>query len=139
MTETELEDLIAKLFHDVFVVEVTIGRRRGSVHVYLVLEKREGITVDDLSSVQEILRPRLEMEFGRERLALEVSSPGLKRKIKHSREYGIFTGRNIQVLTGEEWIKGTLKAANLESITLETGHGLLDISIKEIRKGRLDS
>lgn len=139
-TENELENIISPLLEgmEMSLVEISIGRHRGDIKVNLVLYKKEGIGLDDLTKAQKILRPRLELEFDRENLSLEISSPGLSRNIKHQREYQVFVGRDIKLLLDEEWTKGTLKGFENGIIRLEIENKDLEIPVSRVRKAKLD-
>ncbi len=139
-TDNELEKIISPLLDGMglSLVEISIGRHRGDIKVNLVLYKNEGISLDDLTKAQKILRPRLELEFDRGDLSMEISSPGMSRVIKSSREYPIFVGRKIRLLLDEEWIEGTLKGSDDDSISIETDSEELDILMKQIRKAKLN-
>ena len=138
-TDKELENIILPLLDGLglSLVEISIGRHKGDVKINLVLYKEEGVGLDDLTKAQKVLRPRLELEFDREDLSLEISSPGMSRVIKNPREYRIFIGRRIRILLDEEWIDGTLKGSDDENISIEIENEELDIPVKRIRKAKL--
>ena len=100
-TDKELENIILPLLEGLglSLVEISIGRHKGDVKINLVLYKEVGIGLDDLTKAQKVLRPRLELEFDREELSMEISSPGMSRVIKSPREYRIFIGRRIFYMT----------------------------------------
>jgi len=136
---TKLEEIITEMTELMAfsLVEMSIGHRKGGTRINLVLHKNGGISLDDLTQAQKMLRPRLEIEFGRENLALEISSPGLSRVIKHPREYEIFRGNQVKLLCGEGWISGMLKEADNWNVVIAAEDGKLAIPIKKIKKARL--
>jgi len=138
-TEEEIQSIITPLLDGMgfSIVEFSLGRHRGDIRLNLVLYKDGGISLDDLTSAQKILRPRLELEYDRENLSIEISSPGLSRLIKSPREYVIFTGRRFRLLMEDEWIEGILKEAGEESIVFETDKETVEIPINGIRKAKL--
>lgn len=139
-SENELENIISPLLEGMglSLVEISIGRHRGDIKVNLVLYKKEGIGLDDLTKAQKTLRPRLELEFDRENLSLEISSPGLSRNIKHNREYQVFVGRSIKLLIDDEWTEGILKGFENGIILLEIENKELEIPVAGVRKAKLD-
>jgi ribosome maturation factor RimP len=139
-TENDLESIISPLLDglSLSLVEMSIGRHRGDVKINLVLYKDNGIGLDDLTKAQKILRPRLELEFDRDNLSMEISSPGMSRLIKSPKEYRIFTGRKMRFLLDEEWIEGTLKSSNDEMVFIQIENEELEIPVKRIRKAKLD-
>ena len=119
------------------LVEMSIGRHRGDVKVNLVLYKEGGISLDDLTEAQKTLRPRLELDFDRDSLSVEISSPGLSRTLKDPREYRIFTGRRIRLLSGDDWVDGTLEKTDGKTVFLETDSGTREFAMTDIRKAKL--
>ncbi|OQX29681.1 MAG: hypothetical protein B0D92_02445 [Spirochaeta sp. LUC14_002_19_P3] len=138
--DAELESAVNKLLDgmNLALVEMSLGRHHGNVQLRLVVHKTGGVSLDDLTEAQKVIRPRCELLIERNNLTLEISSPGIGRIIKHNREYGIFTGENISILTGNEWIAGKIVAADDESVVLETGDGSLKINFTDIHKARID-
>ena len=135
----QLQDIIYPLLDGMglSLVDLSISRHKGDIKVNLVLYKENGITLDDLTEAQKILRPRLELEYERENLSMEISSPGVSRTIKSPREYRIFTGRRFRLLIDEEWMEGTVKKADENSIEFETENETTQIPISGIRKAKL--
>ncbi|KGM44390.1 hypothetical protein JY97_01110 [Alkalispirochaeta odontotermitis] len=121
------------------LVEMSIEHHKRGEKINLVLHKNEGINLDDLVQAQKVLRPRLEIEFNRENLIVEITSPGLTRAIKHPREYKIFRGKQMKLLHEGRWIHGMLKEANNLSVMIATETGELAIPIKQIKKAKLSN
>jgi ribosome maturation factor RimP len=139
-SENEIENIITPILDGMglSLVEVSIGRHRGDIKVNLVLYKKDGISLDDLTKAQKTLRPRLELVYDRDNLSLEISSPGLARNIKHPREYGVFSGRKVKLLLDENWIEGTLNGFNNGLILVEIDNEILEIPVERVRKAKLD-
>lgn len=139
-TSPELEEFIVEITNQMAftLVEMSIERRGGrGVKINLVLHKRGGISLNDLTRAQKVLRPRLEIEFDREDLTVEISSPGLSRVMKHPREYEIFRGNRVKLLHERRWINGTLKGADKWNVVVTSENGELAIPIEQIRKAKL--
>lgn len=136
----ELESTLLPLIKGLglVLVELSVARHRGNVQVKLVLYKNGGISLDDLSEAQKTLRPRLELEFGREKLSLEISSPGINRNIKSAREYDIFKGRDVRILVGENWITGQLDGLDGDCLVLAGHEEPQRFRLNEVRKARLE-
>jgi len=135
----ELEEIITEMINQMALtlVEMSIEHRGGGVKIKLVLHKSGGVSLNDLAQAQKVLRPRLEIEFNRENLVLEISSPGLSRIMKHPREYEIFRGSQVELLRGGSWISGMLKETDNWNVVIAAGSGELAIPIKQIKKARL--
>lgn len=139
--EDETKEIILALLGnmELFLVAMSIGQHRGDVRINLVLHKKGGISLDDLTMAQKVLRPRLELEFGRNNLSLEISSPGVGRIIKSTHEYSVFKGEELAVLVDDEWLEGTIESTDEQSISLKThaNDKARTVFFNEIKKGKL--
>jgi ribosome maturation factor RimP len=88
--------------------------------VLILLDKDEGITIEECASVSRRLAAVLEAEETIEgSYNLEVSSPGLDQPLKIPRQYKKNVGRDLKVtLTDGETITGKLTAAEEDYIVL---------------------
>jgi len=137
--EEQIQSIITPLLNGMrlSIVEFSLSRHRGDTKLSLVLYKDGGISLDDLTAAQRILRPRLELDFDRENLSIEISSPGLSRVIKSPQEYDIFTGRRFRLLIDEEWIEGILTEKKDDTIIFNIDEENSEIPIHRIRKAKL--
>ena len=135
-----LQQIIAPLLEGMglSLVELSIGKHRGDTRVNLVLYRDGGISLDDLTEAQKVLRPRLELEYDRDSLSVEISSPGTSRVIKNIPEYDIFRGRGIRLLIGDDWISGTLGGMVDGDVILNQDGEERKFSPADIRKAKLD-
>lgn len=134
----EIEEVIAGMGFS--IVECKLGKSKHLNHISIVVFSKEGVGSNDCAAISRNIYPRLEMIPGLHDIALQVSSPGINRKIKHSREYSIFKGRGVKLLTeaGSDWIRGIIVDFKENILTLEQEQGSLRIELKNIRKARLD-
>ncbi|HET6494359.1 MAG TPA: ribosome maturation factor RimP [Thermoleophilia bacterium] len=121
----ELESTIAATlgahFPDVELVDIEV---RGSSLATLVLfiDRPGGVDLGLCAAVSQSL------EGLRERFALEVSSPGLDRRLRKPAHFAAVLGQEVVVrLTtahdGRRNFRGVLVAAGPESVTLESADG----------------
>jgi len=136
--EAQIQPLLEKMGFN--MVELGQYKKAGRTHLQLVIYKAGGVTMDDCVQVHRMLFPRLEMSFEKDDIYLEISSPGLGRKIKSDREYPIFKGRTVALLlhNENEWLKGKLKDADDQGVILDTGTEERTVSYSSIQKGKLD-
>jgi ribosome maturation factor RimP len=122
------------------LVELALGRRKGTTRVSVVIYRQKGVGVDDCAEVSGMLLPRLETIEGMTDVSLEVSSPGIERTLRALDEYAIFTGRGVRVLAGEdtEWQGGIIDRVDGGTLWLRTGRERKGFALADIRKARLD-
>jgi ribosome maturation factor RimP len=122
------------------LVELAVGRRKGSTLVSLVIFRKEGVGVDQCAEVSSLLFPRLQTIEGLADVSLEVSSPGIERTIKSPVEYEIFKGRGVRILSGDEteWSSGIIDRVEEGTLWLRNGAQTRGFALASIRKARLD-
>ncbi len=74
---------------------------------------------------------------------LEISSPGLNRKIKNKEEYEIFKGRNIKIVVKEPIDKknvftGVLEGLEEDNVLIKNNDETIKINLGNISKARLN-
>lgn len=88
----ELADIALSRGCELLEAEVSGGTLR------LFLDRPEGVRLEDCEAVSRDASTLLDVaEFGHGRYTLEVSSPGLDRKLYGPRDYERFTGRKVRV------------------------------------------
>jgi ribosome maturation factor RimP len=85
----------------------------------------EGVTLDQCAEISNELSPFLDVHppvQGQYRL--EVSSPGIERKLTKPKHFQQSVGDKVKVkILGGDKLKGTLKSADDKGITIETKEG----------------
>ena len=134
----EIEGVITGMGYS--IVECKLGKSKHLNHISIVVFSREGVGSNDCAAISRNIYPRLEMIPDLHDIALQVSSPGITRKIKSPGEYVIFKGRRVKLLTeaGPDWITGLIADFKENILTLEQEQGSLKIELKNIRKAKLD-
>jgi ribosome maturation factor RimP len=146
MVETELDRKIMEDCEAVVqgmgcrIVEARTLRGKKGVQVFIVIFRAEGVSLELCCDVLKTLRPRIQMLTNDPGAHIEVSSPGLERLIKDSREYRIFCGRGLRLLAaGEtEWRTGILADVADTTLTLKSGDASQTFAFSDIRKAKLD-
>ena len=101
--EEELEERLRALEYDLVDVEWAGSRDRPIIrvrvdHLEPDLEEGRGVTVDECAEVSRALEPWLdELDEVPRKYTLEVSSPGVERPLKRSRDFLRFMGHEIAV------------------------------------------
>ncbi|MCK4542256.1 MAG: hypothetical protein KAU17_08485 [Spirochaetales bacterium] len=120
------------------IVEIARQQRRGILEVHIVIHQETGVTISDCVEVSKTLRPRVELVEDTREINLEISSPGLSRKLKYLDEFDIFTGRLVKVFLADsqEWIMGKILHGGT-TITLEADGNTMRIEGSNIQKAKL--
>ena len=91
----------------------------------ILITKSGGVSLDMCADISRDLSPFLDVNppmSGRYRL--EVSSPGIERKLKKPSHFQNAIGEKVKLkIVGGEKLKGTLKSADNEGIVVETKAG----------------
>jgi len=122
--EREIEAVLADRFPEVELVDLEV-RGSSSPVLTLFIDRPGGVDLDLCAAVSQAL------EGLRERYALEVSSPGLDRRLRKPEHFTAQLGRMVAVqmsepVGGRRNFRGVLAAAGPDSIdlTLEDGTGV---------------
>lgn len=124
-----------------------VYRKEGSHQVLrLIVDKKEGITLDECSWVNERLGSLLDKEdFLIERYTLEVSSPGLDRPLRTKRDFERVKDKVIRVHTygpvedQREHVGKTVSCDDeCVTIALKDGNTTRSIPLKQISKAKLE-
>jgi ribosome maturation factor RimP len=136
----QLEPLLAS--RGFALVEVGASHRHGSPLVTVVIHRSQGVSLADCEAIARLVRRHPVVAPLLDDADLEVCSPGVDRKIKDEREYGIFEGRGIRILrkSGGEWIRGKIEQAGDGSVTVsgsESG-STISVPVSDIKRAFLD-
>lgn len=116
----EIEAALRRSFPDVELVDLDVGRPGGTLTVYI--DRPGGVDLELCAAVSAAL------DEVRERYALEVSSPGLDRRLRTAKHFAAALGEEVAVrLTaareGRVNLRGVLSAADEAGVTLTTPQG----------------
>jgi ribosome maturation factor RimP len=113
--EAVIEAALSEQFPDVELVDFEVRGRPPILTLFI--DEPGGVSLDLCASVSQSL------EELRERYALEVSSPGLDRRLRKPQHFAAQLGREVAVslarpIEGRRNFRGVLTAADDQSITL---------------------
>jgi ribosome maturation factor RimP len=134
----DLEPVIEGLGYH--IVELRAKRRNDGYTVHVVLHRDGGVTIDDCAEVHTTILPRIRITEEEQDISLEVSSPGIDRVLKSSREFSVFTGKGVRVLQASngQWVAGVIRKFGQETLTLVRAEEEINIGVAEIQKAKLD-
>jgi len=127
------------------VVEVAVKGGGASRLVRISIDKPQGVTHGDCELVSQQVGTILDVEdvVPGGRYTLEVSSPGVERKLVKPDDYTRFQGKKIklalrQPVEGRRNWEGTLAGFEDGRVTLDTGGKVpLKVALDEIQKANL--
>ena len=116
------------------------GRRRV---LRLFIDKEGGVTVEDCATVSRELADILDAKDAiPEAYVLEVSSPGLNRRVRKRRDFFRFAGRKVEVrLTvpqdGRRKIVGNILGVEGEAVVVAATESTYSIAFEDIARATL--
>ena len=145
MTGDELANLlgpaIERLGYELVDLEARLGGKGGLVRLYI--DKPDGIDLDDCEKVSLAVSALLDVEDPIPgNYNLEVSSPGLDRKLTKVEHFQRFEGETVKVqmrfpIEGRRRFRGTLVSSDEENIVVEVDGESHSLPLKTIDTARL--
>ena len=129
------------------LVDVELKRSRGGHLVRLLVDKQDGIGLDDLQGVSQEISAVLDVSDPiTSSYTLEVSSPGLDRPLRDEPDYRRFIGRlaklsSYEPVDGRRHWTGRLESVEAGVVTLQLAKepgAVAHIPINKISHGRLE-
>jgi ribosome maturation factor RimP len=105
----------------------------------LTIDKPEGVTLDDCANVNRrvgLLLDAIDVIEGSYRL--EVSSPGITRKLTTVKDYEHFSGKKVRIQTANGEIRGILGETDGINIKIDNGSLVQEILLKDVIKANLN-
>lgn len=127
--EAKTEALLEPILDDFgfLLWDVEYVKEGADYYLRAYIDKEGGITIDDCVDVSRKLSEKLDAdEFIDDAYILEVSSPGLGRKLKKDKEFLRSIGRSVDIkfykpIDNSKETSGILKSFSKDSITIENG------------------
>lgn len=136
-----LEPTIEQLGYELADLELRLAGRDSVVRVFI--DKPEGVGLEDCETVSRQVSAVLDVEDPVPgHYVLEVSSPGLDRKLTKPAHYQRYIGDDIRVqlrfpIEGRRKFRGKLLAANEQTIQMEVDGLAHELAIATIETARL--
>jgi ribosome maturation factor RimP len=121
------------------LVDVELANHGRLMRIFI--DKVGGVNVDDCAAVSNHLARLFAVE-NVEYDRLEVSSPGLDRRLKRSKDFERFAGERVQVklripIDGRKRLAGVLQNVRKDGFQLDVEGELLTIAFADVDKARL--
>jgi len=150
LSEDELVERLYQLLEPVVrseglvLVEITFRREgHGRVLRLIVDLPQGGVTLDECARLSRQVSDLLDVEdLIQEPHHLEVSSPGLNRRLKTRRDFEIFAGRQARIVVRDQeggtttW-QGRLLGIKADEVLLETGGMVRALPLDQVAKASL--
>lgn len=143
--EEQVENLIERVLEkegiEIVDIEYILGPKGGRLTIYI--DREGGVDIDTCARVSELISPILDTtDIFKSRYYLEVSSPGIERRIRKRRDFERFKGKEVKVETripieGRRNFKGTISDVYEESFVLREESGEHEIRFDDIKKANL--
>jgi ribosome maturation factor RimP len=136
-----LEPTVERLGYELVDLEVRLGGGSGLVRVFI--DQPAGIDLDDCEKVSLAVSALLDVEDPVPgNYNLEVSSPGLDRKLTKVEHFQRFEGETVKVqmrfpIEGRRRFRGTLVSSDDENIVVEVDGESFSLPLKTIDTARL--
>jgi ribosome maturation factor RimP len=125
------------------LVDIEYVREQQGWVLRIFIDKQGGITLDDCADLSEELGDLFEAKGAIDGpYHLEVSSPGLDRRVRDPLDFERFAGSRIKVKTvapvgGRKVFSGVLRGMKGDSVAVDVDGATFEIPIGEIEKANL--
>ena len=109
----------------------------------LFIDKDGGVTLDDCASISRELGDLLDVkDIIPQAYVLEVSSPGLNRRLRKKEDFSRFAGRKVRLrlvapIDGRKKIVGELEGVEGEAVIVAAPEGRCSVALEDIAKANL--
>jgi ribosome maturation factor RimP len=146
---SELQRALTELIEPVvrseglFLLELDISGDGRSMVLRIFVDREGGVSLAECEAISRQAGDILDVEdIIAERYRLEVSSPGLNRKLKYAREFDIFAGRKAKLLIkGEDknyYLIGHLKGRQGSDVIIQVQGKLTTVALNDIIRAHLE-
>ena len=130
--------------HGMELVDVEFIREPTGWVLRLYVDKEGGVNLDDCSSISREVGTVIEVEeLIEQHYSLEVSSPGLTRRIKKLNDFDRFKGKFVKLkcyetVDGSKKMVGRLLGIDGDNVIIEKDAKELKVAYKNIAKANLE-
>lgn len=124
--------------NDCYVYDVEYAKEGGSRYLRIYVDKEEtGISIDECEVINRAMGEELDAKDPiKENYILEVSSPGIERKLKTPEHFKRYLGRMVdiglyQAIDGSKAILGELLSYEEEKITVAVGDKEINLTLSD--------
>ena len=144
MLKKQIEKIIKETAEEsgYLIYDFSVYLKGENSKISVKLDSLEGISHADCENYSKILDEALEYEEVLANYVLEISSPGIKRKLRNIDDFIRFTGSPVKIIFEKDNIRDVVKG-NIETIVedkieIKSGNKLVIIFYNDIREANLD-
>lgn len=125
------------------LVDLDYRKEGGRWMLRLFIDKEGGVTVDDCAAVSREFSDLLDAkDVVPEAYVLEVSSPGLNRRVRKKEDFSRFAGRKVEVRLaaaqeGRRKIVGDILRVEGEAVVVAAAEGTYTVALGNIAQATL--
>ena len=141
--EKMVKPITDELQYNLYYIEYV--KENGEFYLRIYIDKNEGsISLNDCEAVSRRVSEILDIEDPiEEAYFLEVSSPGLKRRLFTEEHFKMFIGREVLVrftsaINGSKNVTGILESVEEDSITVSSGETTVKVPKLKIKSANLE-
>ena len=132
----KLNEIIKNIVEDngCELYDIEISEEGGNKFFRVYITKPGGVNLDDCEAINNLLSPIFDIEEPfKDKYFLEVSSPGIERKLTKKEHFQKSIGERVKLTTNEgEKIKGVLKSFDGENVEI----GDKKVPFEKIKKAK---
>ena len=134
--ESDIKSMVESLDLKVYDITTVSENEETIYRVNIISPTTEAVKMDQVVQVTKMISPLLDVTAPvRGDYRLEVSSPGIERKLKSLMHFQCALGEKLRVQTTEDKkLRGSLKSVEGDLITLDTEEGEKAFSYKDVIK-----
>jgi ribosome maturation factor RimP len=124
------------------LVDIEFVKEGGNRFLRVIVDKPEGIDIDDCSKISEFVSDKLdEQDPITEAYFLEVTSPGAERPLKKSQDFHKAVNMNVFVTTNEQFdgkkeFEGILTSFDEENLVIKAGQKIYTLPYSKVASAR---
>ena len=134
--ESDIKSMVESLDLKIYDIATVTEHEETIYRVNIISPSTDGVSMDQVVKVTKMISPLLDVTApvsGDYRL--EVSSPGIERKLKSLMHFECAIGEKLRVQTTEEKkLRGILKSVEGNKITLDTDEGEISFVYGDVIK-----
>ena len=134
--ESDIKSMVESVGLRLYDISTVSEHEETIYRVNISSPKEGGVSMDQVVEVTKLISPLLDVTPPlRGEYRLEVSSPGIERKLRTLNHFECSIGEKVKIQTvDKEKLRGSLKSVEGEMITLETEEGEKSVAFSDIAK-----